>query len=239
MQHLHQGGKAIAAIWHQRILIVLNYAGRFGEFAPAVMISQSRDGEMIADVYRRLNFRPVRGSSSARRPEGSRRNDRRPCGTSLRRPCRGRPPRPPGGRQGGSHQHGPALRRPDRAGCRLRNPGLGPQKLGPLPDPETLQHGLRPLGYADSRTRLSGRYRIRATPRGGRNNSCGRCRTIPTGNAAGPNPSSDPLLIAPAQKHSRTFDIFHGSSWKYPLFNKDAWPTDDYRPIPVYFIVLL
>ncbi|MHB8910524.1 MAG: lysophospholipid acyltransferase family protein [Syntrophales bacterium] len=63
-QYLHQGGKAIAAIWHQRILIVLDYAGRFGEFAPAVMISQSRDGEMIADVYRRLNFRPVRGSSS-------------------------------------------------------------------------------------------------------------------------------------------------------------------------------
>ena len=62
--HLRQGGKAIAAILHQRILIVLDYAGRFGEFAPAVMISQSRDGEMIADVYRRLNFRPVRGSSS-------------------------------------------------------------------------------------------------------------------------------------------------------------------------------
>ncbi len=62
--HLQGGGKAIAAIWHQRILIVLDYAGSFGEFAPAVMISQSRDGEMIADVYRRLNFRPVRGSSS-------------------------------------------------------------------------------------------------------------------------------------------------------------------------------
>lgn len=62
--HFRQGGKAIAAIWHQRILIVLEYAGHFAEFAPAVMISQSRDGEMIADVYRRLNFRPVRGSSS-------------------------------------------------------------------------------------------------------------------------------------------------------------------------------
>ncbi len=63
-RHLHEGGKAIAALWHQRILIVLDYAGSFGEFSPAVMISQSRDGEMIADVYRRLNFRPVRGSSS-------------------------------------------------------------------------------------------------------------------------------------------------------------------------------
>lgn len=63
-QQLHQGGTAIAAIWHQRICLVLTYARRFGEFAPAVMISQSRDGEMIADVCRLLNFRPVRGSSS-------------------------------------------------------------------------------------------------------------------------------------------------------------------------------
>jgi lysophospholipid acyltransferase (LPLAT)-like uncharacterized protein len=64
MQHLHQGGKAIGAIWHQRIFLVLTYARRFGEFAPAVMISQSRDGDMIADVARLLNFRPVRGSST-------------------------------------------------------------------------------------------------------------------------------------------------------------------------------
>ncbi len=62
--YLRQEGKAIAAIWHQRIFLVLTYARRFGEFAPSVMISQSRDGDMIADVCRRLNFRPVRGSSS-------------------------------------------------------------------------------------------------------------------------------------------------------------------------------
>jgi lysophospholipid acyltransferase (LPLAT)-like uncharacterized protein len=64
LQHLHQGGKAIAAVWHQRIFLVLTYARRFSEFAPAAMISQSRDGDIIADVARRLNFRPVRGSSS-------------------------------------------------------------------------------------------------------------------------------------------------------------------------------
>ena len=62
--HFARGGKAIAAIWHQRILIVMEYASRFAEFSPAVMISQSRDGDLIADVYRRLRFRPVRGSSS-------------------------------------------------------------------------------------------------------------------------------------------------------------------------------
>jgi len=62
--HLHRGGKGIIAVWHQRILLVVSYARRFREFAPAAMISQSRDGDLIADVAQRLNFRPVRGSSS-------------------------------------------------------------------------------------------------------------------------------------------------------------------------------
>lgn len=62
--HLERGGDAIAALWHQRILIVFGYAGRFGEWNPAVMISRSWDGDLIADVYRRLNFRPIRGSNS-------------------------------------------------------------------------------------------------------------------------------------------------------------------------------
>ncbi|MBN2437493.1 MAG: lysophospholipid acyltransferase family protein [Deltaproteobacteria bacterium] len=64
LNHLHQGGKGIAAVWHQRILLVVRYVRRFSKFSPAVMISRSRDGDLIADVYRRLNFRPVRGSSS-------------------------------------------------------------------------------------------------------------------------------------------------------------------------------
>jgi lysophospholipid acyltransferase (LPLAT)-like uncharacterized protein len=64
LDHLREGGKGIAAVWHQRILLVVRYARRFREFTPAVMISRSRDGDLIADVCRRLNFRPVRGSSS-------------------------------------------------------------------------------------------------------------------------------------------------------------------------------
>jgi lysophospholipid acyltransferase (LPLAT)-like uncharacterized protein len=64
LQHLKSGQKMIAAIWHQRILVVMGYARRFGDYEPSVMISQSRDGEMIAKVYSRFNFRPIRGSSS-------------------------------------------------------------------------------------------------------------------------------------------------------------------------------
>jgi lysophospholipid acyltransferase (LPLAT)-like uncharacterized protein len=64
LDHLKSGRKMIAAIWHQRIFIVMGYARRFQMYQPAVMISQSRDGGMIADIYRRFHFRPVRGSSS-------------------------------------------------------------------------------------------------------------------------------------------------------------------------------
>jgi len=64
LQHLKSGQKMIVAIWHQRILVVMGYARRFSLYKPSVMISRSRDGEMIAKVYSRFNFRPIRGSSS-------------------------------------------------------------------------------------------------------------------------------------------------------------------------------
>lgn len=64
LNYLRSGKKMIAAIWHQRIFIVMGYARRFQVYKPSVMISQSRDGEMIADIYSRFHFRPVRGSSS-------------------------------------------------------------------------------------------------------------------------------------------------------------------------------
>ena len=64
LEHLRSGKKMIVAIWHQRILVVMGYARKFGGYEPSVMISQSRDGEMIAKVYSRFNFRPIRGSSS-------------------------------------------------------------------------------------------------------------------------------------------------------------------------------
>lgn len=63
-QHLNAGNKLIAALWHQRILTSIGYARGFGVYHPSVMISESRDGDMIADVFSRMNFRPVRGSSS-------------------------------------------------------------------------------------------------------------------------------------------------------------------------------
>jgi lysophospholipid acyltransferase (LPLAT)-like uncharacterized protein len=64
LQYLKSGQKMIVAIWHQRIIPVVDYARKFSVYAPSAMISQSRDGDIIAGVASLLNFRPVRGSSS-------------------------------------------------------------------------------------------------------------------------------------------------------------------------------
>ncbi len=57
-------GRIIVPVWHQRLLPALAYVTRFKDFNPIVMISRSRDGELIADMAHRLGLVPVRGSSS-------------------------------------------------------------------------------------------------------------------------------------------------------------------------------
>lgn len=47
--------------WHR---ILLTGAPHFGRYGPAVLVSQSRDGEIIARIAEHLGWRPVRGSSS-------------------------------------------------------------------------------------------------------------------------------------------------------------------------------
>ena len=57
-------GGLIAAIWHQRFLPALAYVTKFRRFKPAIMISQSKDGELAARFADRLGLAPVRGSST-------------------------------------------------------------------------------------------------------------------------------------------------------------------------------
>ena len=64
LHYLAQYGRVIAAVWHQRFLPALAYVTKFRGFRPIVMISQSRDGELIARIAERLGLVPVRGSSS-------------------------------------------------------------------------------------------------------------------------------------------------------------------------------
>ncbi len=61
---LENNQKVVIALLHQRMFGVIDYAKRFGRFSLAAMISKSRDGDLIATVVSRLNFHPIRGSSS-------------------------------------------------------------------------------------------------------------------------------------------------------------------------------
>ena len=60
-EHLAQRGGVIFASWHQRFYAGIDY---FRRCAPAIMISQSADGEMIARIVRKLGWTPVRGSGA-------------------------------------------------------------------------------------------------------------------------------------------------------------------------------
>lgn len=64
MAHLDDGGRILLCTWHQQFFSAIRHFQRYREFEPGIMISQSKDGEIIAGVARRSGWRPVRGSSS-------------------------------------------------------------------------------------------------------------------------------------------------------------------------------
>ena len=63
MNYLNEGGRVILASWHQRFFGGF-YLPRMFDRPISIMISQSRDGDFVADVMMRIGWRPVRGSSS-------------------------------------------------------------------------------------------------------------------------------------------------------------------------------
>ena len=74
--HLHQErdlqakndfGSVIYALWHGRLWLLAAY---LYPVHPAVLVSLSKDGELIAQILQRLGLHPVRGSSSRRGREG-------------------------------------------------------------------------------------------------------------------------------------------------------------------------
>lgn len=58
---LVRGEPAIGVTWHRAAIYFLYF---FGPYHPAVMISRSRDGEILARFAQRMGVIPVRGSSS-------------------------------------------------------------------------------------------------------------------------------------------------------------------------------
>ncbi len=61
-----EGGPVIVCFWHNRLLLVRNGWPRAGARRQklAILISNSRDGEVVSQTCRTVGFRPIRGSSA-------------------------------------------------------------------------------------------------------------------------------------------------------------------------------
>ena len=64
MDLLKQGYPVLLCGWHQQFFGVIRYFKTYARFNPGLMISQSKDGELIAGVANRSGWHTVRGSSS-------------------------------------------------------------------------------------------------------------------------------------------------------------------------------
>lgn len=58
------GGRVILCAWHQQFFSAIRHFQAYRDYRPALMISQSNDGDIIADVAERSGWCAVRGSSS-------------------------------------------------------------------------------------------------------------------------------------------------------------------------------
>ena len=64
-QHLmDQGTPVLLCAWHQQFFAAIRPFKRYAKYRPALMISRSRDGAIIAAVARKTGWKTVRGSSS-------------------------------------------------------------------------------------------------------------------------------------------------------------------------------
>lgn len=62
-KYLEEGGRVVIASWHQRFCGGF-FLPRIFKRALCIMISQSRDGDFIANIVARIGWIPVRGSST-------------------------------------------------------------------------------------------------------------------------------------------------------------------------------
>jgi lysophospholipid acyltransferase (LPLAT)-like uncharacterized protein len=64
MDHLRRGGRVLLCAWHQQFFGAIHHFQNYRALRPGLMISKSKDGEIIAGVAARSGWEPVRGSSS-------------------------------------------------------------------------------------------------------------------------------------------------------------------------------
>jgi len=64
MDYRRNGGVVLLCAWHQQFFSAIRPFKKYKTFNPGIMISQSRDGEIVAKIALRSGWNPVRGSSS-------------------------------------------------------------------------------------------------------------------------------------------------------------------------------
>jgi hypothetical protein len=64
MDYLQQGGRVLLCCWHQQFFSAIRHFKNYAPYHPALMISKSKDGEIIARIAEKTGWHTVRGSSS-------------------------------------------------------------------------------------------------------------------------------------------------------------------------------
>jgi lysophospholipid acyltransferase (LPLAT)-like uncharacterized protein len=64
MDYYKIGGTILLCTWHQQFFSAIRPFQNYKIYSPSLMISQSRDGDIIAGIAKRSGWIPVRGSSS-------------------------------------------------------------------------------------------------------------------------------------------------------------------------------
>lgn len=64
LEYLQNGGKVLLCCWHQQFFSAIRHYKTYAAYHPALMISQSNDGNIIARIAEKTGWHTVRGSSS-------------------------------------------------------------------------------------------------------------------------------------------------------------------------------
>ena len=62
--HLENDGRVIFCSWHQQFFSFVHHFREYRDYHPGLMISQSKDGALIAGVAHHMGWQTIRGSSS-------------------------------------------------------------------------------------------------------------------------------------------------------------------------------
>ncbi len=64
LQYRQNGGRVLLCGWHQQFFAAIRHFQTYAPYRPALMISQSKDGDIIAGIAEKSGWHAVRGSSS-------------------------------------------------------------------------------------------------------------------------------------------------------------------------------